>query len=112
LGSKSGVPNPSFRKQEFFIKNQELVRRFFSKKQGENQEIFFAKSGENIRHQIFFCSRNKTVTIANVCNFSRTIRKRPSKREGVKNIFIQDSISFLFLRKMNEKFVLNIVFVN
>jgi len=28
----SGLPSPNFRNQEFFVKNQELIRRLFSKK--------------------------------------------------------------------------------
>jgi hypothetical protein len=38
--SAAGLPNPNFRKQEFFLKNQDLIRRFFSKNQEKNQEIF------------------------------------------------------------------------
>jgi hypothetical protein len=37
--SDSGLPNPNFRNQEFFVKNQELIRRLFL----ENQEVFSMK---------------------------------------------------------------------
>jgi hypothetical protein len=32
----AGLPNPNFRNQEFFVKNQELIRRLFL----ENQEVW------------------------------------------------------------------------
>jgi hypothetical protein len=40
MATGTGLPNPNFRKQEFFLKNQDLIRRFFSKNQEKNQEIF------------------------------------------------------------------------
>ncbi len=45
--SYSGLPNPNFRNQEFFVKNQELISRFFL----ENQEKSggFPKNQERIR---------------------------------------------------------------
>jgi hypothetical protein len=60
----------------------------------------------------YFSAREKKMLLLQTfVIFSRTVRKRSRKRECRKS-FIQDSISFLFLRKINEKFVLNIVFVN
>jgi hypothetical protein len=38
-----GLPNPNFRNQEFFVKNQELIRRFSIENQGESQEPFSKK---------------------------------------------------------------------
>jgi hypothetical protein len=37
------LPNPNFRNQEFFVKNQYLTRSFFL----ENQEIFAKESEDN-----------------------------------------------------------------
>jgi hypothetical protein len=36
VGFRTGLPNPNYRNQKFFIKNQELIRRFFL----ENQDVF------------------------------------------------------------------------
>jgi len=35
-----GLPNPNFRNQEFFVKNQELISRLFLENQEKNQEVF------------------------------------------------------------------------
>jgi hypothetical protein len=37
---KAGLPNPNFRNQEFFVKNQELIGRLFLGNQKKNQEVF------------------------------------------------------------------------
>jgi hypothetical protein len=39
--SRTGLPNPTFRNQEFFVKNQQFIRRFFSQKSGEKSGAFF-----------------------------------------------------------------------
>jgi hypothetical protein len=39
----AGLPNPNFRNQEFFVKNQELIRRLFLENQEKNQEVFSMK---------------------------------------------------------------------
>jgi hypothetical protein len=49
----TGLPNPNFRNQGFFIKNQELIRRFFSQKSGEKSGSF-SKESETIRR---FCQK-------------------------------------------------------
>ncbi len=41
----TGLPNPNFRNQEFSVKNQESIRRFFSK----NQETCSRNQKENRR---------------------------------------------------------------
>jgi len=34
------LPNPNFGNQEFFVKNQEIIRRDFLENQEKNQEVF------------------------------------------------------------------------
>ena len=42
-----GLPNPNFTNQVFFVKNQELIRRFFLENQEKNQEISCKESKDN-----------------------------------------------------------------
>jgi hypothetical protein len=51
-----GLPNPTFRNQEFFVKNQEFNRRFFLENQEKNQALFFKESGN---HQEIFSKNPK-----------------------------------------------------
>jgi hypothetical protein len=37
------LTNPNFRNQEFFVKNQKLIRRFFPQKSGEKSGTFFQR---------------------------------------------------------------------
>jgi hypothetical protein len=37
------LPNPNFGNQEFFVKNQELIKRLFLENQEKNQEVFSMK---------------------------------------------------------------------
>jgi hypothetical protein len=37
------LPNPNFRNQEFFVKNQALIRRLFLENQEKNQKVFSIK---------------------------------------------------------------------
>jgi hypothetical protein len=39
----SGLPNPNLRNQEFFVKNQQFIRRFFLENQEKNQALFFQR---------------------------------------------------------------------
>ena len=62
-----GLPNPNFRNQEFFLKNQELIRRFSPK----NQETFSRNQKENKTvSRSFFFEKTKIFTLTNVCNFA------------------------------------------
>jgi len=77
-----GLPNPNFRNQEFFLKNQELIRRFFPKNQVENQETFS-------RNQ----KKNKTVSR------SFSLKKQ---RFSLSQMFA----TLLFTKRVMERFVL------
>ncbi len=54
--TKSGLPNPNFRNQEFFVKNQQLIRKLFLENQEKNQALFPKESGN---HQEIFLKNPK-----------------------------------------------------
>jgi hypothetical protein len=49
------LPNPNFRNQEFFVKKQELIRRFSPKIRGEIRRLFVETRRKTGRcHVLFF----------------------------------------------------------
>jgi hypothetical protein len=74
----TGLPNPNFRNQEFFVKKQELIRRSFSKTQERNQETFSRNQKENrtVSRTFFGKARIPLSQMFIVSVFNKRVMKR------------------------------------
>ena len=99
----SGLPNLNFRNQDIFLKNQELIRRFFPKTQEKNQEIYFLYQTKTRKHRICFSWRSKTVTFATVCNFFLAMLRSGQEGRRLKKVFHPRWYKFFFCQEKRMK---------
>ena len=101
----AGLPNPSFKKQEFFVKNQELIRRFFRQKTGEKSGHFFREikwEYKSIRHFPFWGAK---LSLLSTFEVSSQDNPEAIMMKWLQKNSIRDNVNFVLVRKMDEKSV-------
>jgi hypothetical protein len=81
-----GLLNPNFRNQEFFVKKQELIRRFSPKNQERNQETFCRNQKENRTVTYFFFGKARIPLsqMFKISVFNKQVMKRSVLLSGTK----------------------------